>query len=365
MSLHASLPVQSLLKGVVLNANRTVNYYLYPTDWSKKADGTTASVLTGADGNVMVRKDAPTYWKFEQIGNIQRVKCSIHPIPGFSKIDTWNVGAYEAYLSSGKLSSFKGVLPTTSRSETQFRADARVNGAGYNQLFNEPYAEILWMFVVEYATTNVQKAIAAADGNGYKTGGLGNGVTTAIGGEWNAYNGYSPFILTGSSDNLANGSGETSVTITNFGGAGVNRSFTVPRYRGIENLFGHIWKWVDGISFNHTATLSEVWIFDNPDLIADNTSVGARFAGYLPSVSGYTTNVLFGPRGDILPSAVGGDSSTYFADYFWTPGASAGWKALFSTATARYGVYSGLFTATTGNGAGDTSSFIGARLFAK
>jgi hypothetical protein len=312
----------------------------------------------------MVRKDAATYWKFEQIGNIQRVKCSVYPIPGFSKIDIWNVGAYEAYLSSGKLSSFKGVLPTTSRSETQFRVDARANGAGYNQLYNEPYTELVWMFVVEYATTNIQKAVTA-NVNGYKAGGLGSGVTTAVSAEWSAFNGYSPFITCGASDNLANGSGKTTVTITNFGGAGVNRSFDVPRYRGVENIFGHIWKWVDGVSFNLTATGSEVWIFDNPDLIADNTSVGARFAGYLPASGGWTTNVLFGPKGDILPSAVGGDPSTYFADYFWTPGAGSGWKALVSGAAAHSDVFSGSFAAFANYGASYAAANFGARLFAK
>lgn len=366
LALHqtTSLPVQSLLKGVVLNANRTVNYYLYATDWTKKADNITASVLTGADGNVMVRKDAPTYWKFEQVGNIQRIKCSISPIPGFTKFDIWNVGAYEASLQAGKLSSWKGVLPTTSRSETQFRIDARANGSGYNQMWDEPYKEIVWMFVVEYATSNFQKAVAA-DVGGLRQGGLGDGVTTANGTEWSSYNGYNPFITCGSSDNLANGSGQTLVTITNFGGAGINRSFNVPRYRGIENLFGHIWKWTDGVSFNHTATASEVWIFDNPDLIADNTSVGARFAGYLPSTSGHITNVLFGARGDIYPSAVGGGDTTYYADYFWTPGLGSGWRALVSGAFASDGVLGGSFAAYTNGGAGWAITYIGARLFAK
>ncbi len=366
LALHqtTSLPVQSLLKGVVLNANRTVNYYLYPTDWTKKADGVTASVLTGADGNVMVRKDAPTYWKFEQVGNIQRVKCSTYPIPGFLKFDIWNVGAYEANIYNTKLSSIKGVLPTTSRSLTQFRADARANGAGYNQMWNDPWNEIVWMFVVEYATSNIQKAVAA-DAGGLRQGGLGDGVTTAVSAEWSAYNGYNPFITCGASDILANGSGQVSVTITNFGGAGINRSFNVPRYRGIENLYGHIWKWVDGKSFNHTATASEVWIFDNPDLIADNTSVGARYAGNLPSASGYITNVIFGARGETLPLAVGGDPSTYFTDYFWTPGLGTGWRALFSGAAADFGANAGCWSARTYYGAGDASTSIGARLTAR
>ena len=364
MSLHASLPVQSSLKGVLLNADKTVNYYLKADDWTKKADGT-ASVLTGADGNVMVRKDADTYWKFETAGNVQRVKCSIYPLDGFSKIDKWNMGAYEARLVTTKLSSVAGVLPTTSRSETQFRADARANGAGYQQQWYEPYKEILWLFIVEYATSNFQKAVnATLTAKGYKQGGLGNGVTTAVSAEWNTFNGYKPFIPCGSSDSLANGSGEVAIVVTNFGGAGVNRTFTVPRYRGIENLFGHIWKWVDGVSFNHLAATREVWIFEDPALIADNTSVNARFAGLHPS-DGWVKTIQFSDKGDVIAKTIGGSSTTQFCDYTYNPAFASGWRALISGGLAYNEANAGPLAAHTSYGASSAYTTIGARLFAR
>jgi hypothetical protein len=364
MSLHATLPVQSSLKGVLLKADKTVNYYLKADDWTKKADGT-VSTLTGADGNVMVRKDSDTYWKFEQVGNIQRVKCSMYPLVGFSKIDKWNIGAYEARLVTTKLSSVAGVLPTTSRSETQFRADARANGAGYQQQWYEPYKEILWMFIIEYATNNFQKAVnATLTSEGYKQGGLGNGVTTSVSAEWSAYNGYNPFITCGASDSLANGSGEVATVIANFGGAGINRTFTVPRYRGIENIFGHIWKWVDGVNFNHLAATREVYIFDNPDLIADNTSVNARFAGLLPE-SGWVTYIQFGDKGDIIAKSIGGSSTTQFCDYLYVPALGSSWKALFSGGAADDGAGAGPLFAFTNLGASGANAKVGARLFAR
>jgi hypothetical protein len=314
----------------------------------------------------MVRKDADTYWKFETAGNIQRVKCSMHPLAGFSKIDKWNIGAYEAKLVSTKLSSVAGVLPTTSRSETQFRADARANGAGYNQQWNEPYTEIVWMFIVEYATNNFQKAVnATLTAQGYKQGGLGNGVSTAVLAEWNTFNAFNPFITCGASDSLANGSGEVAVVIANFGGAGVNRTFTVPRYRGIENLFGHIWKWVDGVSFNHLAATREVWIFDDPALIADNTSVNARLAGLLAPASGYIKTLIFDSKGCILPATVGGGTTTYFCDYLYAPALGSGWRALLSGGSTSVGAFSGLLYSYTAYGASDTYTYVGARLFAR
>lgn len=365
MTLHASLPVQSSLKGVLLNADKTVNYYLKPDDWTKKADGS-ASDKTGAHGNVIIRKDRDTYWKFEREGNVQRAKCSIYPLVGFTKYPIWNIGAYEAKLVSTKLSSVAGVLPTTSRTETQFRTDARANGAGYNQQWNEPYTEIVWMFIVEYATNNFQKAVnATLTAQGYKQGGLGNGVTTAVSAEWNAYNGYNPFITCGASDSLANGSGEVSVVIANFGGAGINRTFTVPRYRGIENFFGHIWKWVDGVSFNHLAATREVWIFDDPALIADNTSANARLAGLLALADGYVKTLIFDSKGCILPATVGGGSTTYFCDYLYTPALGSGWRALISGGSASDGATAGPLYASTHIGASSAYASFGARLFAR
>ena len=363
MSLHASLPVQNSLKGILMNADKSVNYYLNPTDWSKKVDGT-ASDRTGAHGNVMGRKDRVTYWKFEQAGNMQRAKCSIYPLAGFLKIDKWNVGAYEAKLVATKLSSIAGVLPTTLRSETQFRIDARANGAGYNQLWNEPNTEIAWMQIVEFASYNLQKAVDnTLTVEGYRKGGLGNGVTTAISAEWSAFNGYNPFITCGASDSLGNGSGEVPVIIPNFGGAGINRTFTVPRYRGIENSFGHIWKWIDGVSFNHLADRRECYIFDDPALIADNTSVNARFAGNLSLAEGWVKTTLFGAKGDIMPATIGGSSTTQFCDYFYAPALGSGWRALVFGGHANHGAYAGRYSASVG--VEGTSTSVGARLFAR
>lgn len=364
MSLHATLPVQNSLKGCLLNADKTVNYYLDQNDWTKKADGS-ASILTGVDGNVMVRKDIDTYWKFETAGNIQSVKCSTYPLAGFLKFDKWNVGAYEAKLIATKLSSVAGVLPTTSRSKTQFRIDARANGAGYDQLWNEPNTEIAWMQIVEFASFDLQKAVDnTLTVEGYGKGGLGNGVTTENGTEWANFNGYNPFITTGSSNSLGNKSGEVPIIISNFGGAGVDRTFTVPRYRGIENLFGHIWKWIDGVSFNHLADRRECYIFDDPSLIADNTSVNARFAGNVSLTEGWVKTILFGAKGDIMPTSTGGSSTTEFCDYFYAPALGSGWRALIFGGGAAYGASAGRYSYTS-FGAADTSTSVGARLFAR
>ena len=365
MDLHKTLPAHNQLKGVVLKADKTINYYLKPNDWTQKADGS-ASTLTGADGNVMIRKDKSLYWKFEQEGNIQRVKVSLSPLQGFSEKPVWNLGAYEGKLVATKLSSVKGVLPTTSRSETQFRIDARANGTGYEQLWYDPYMELCWLYMIEYATSNFQKAIdQTLTIEGYKKGGLGNGITTAVSAEWSAFNGYNPFVTCGATDGLGNGSGEVSVIIPNFGGAGINKTFTPNRYRGIENLFGHIWKWVDGVTINHLADRSEAYIFDNPAQFADNTSINGRLSGLIPMAEGWVKTILFGSKGDILPASIGGSSTTQMCDYFYRPTAGSGWKALVCGCSASSGSTAGGLAANANNGASSASTGIGARLFAR
>jgi len=364
MSLHATLPVQNSIKGVLMNADKSVNYYLKTDDWTKKADGT-ASNRTGVDGNVMAYRSKDCYWKYETVGNIERIKLSEYPLVGFIKSSKCFYSSYEGRLVGTKLSSVAGVLPTTSRSETTFRADARANGVGYQQQYYDPYKEQLWLFMIEFATSDFQKPVDnSLTVEGYKKGGLGNGVTTAVSAEWSTFNGYNPFITCGASDALANGIGEVPVVIANFGGAGINRTFTVPRYRGIENLFGHLWKWVDGVSFNHLASTREVYIFDNPDLIVDNTSVNARFAGLHPS-DGWIKTIQFGDKGDIIAKSIGGSSTTQFCDYTYNPAFGSGWGALLSGGAAYSGAVAGPLSASANYGASGANTPVGARLFAR
>jgi len=363
MSLHKTLPVHNLLKACLVSSGKTINYYLDPTDWSKKMNES-ASNLTGIDGDVMIRKTASSYWKFETVGNIQRVKCSLFPLPGFYEIRTWNYGAYEGKVSGSTLKSISGVLPTTSVSLTNFRTYARNNGTGYNQQLLEPYSEITWLAVIEFATFNIQLAVNDnLTVDGYRQGGMGNGVTTAISAEWLAYNNYNTFIVCGSSNSLASGTGEITVNIINFTGT-TTRTFTVPRYRGIENFFGHIWKWIDGVYFNSTGGTQSAYVFDDPNDIVDNsTGTTARYVGNTPVTSNWITKLIFDTKGSILPLANGGGGqTTYICDYYYAPVINTGWYALVCGGIAINGGVAGTFSAYANGRATAADAGIGARL---
>jgi hypothetical protein len=70
------------IKGCVLNADGTLNYYLNPTNWAEKEAGG-ASDLTGVDGNVMV--EIPKfYYRVRRNGNQWTWSVSPVALAGFT-----------------------------------------------------------------------------------------------------------------------------------------------------------------------------------------------------------------------------------------------------------------------------------------
>ncbi|MFZ4549232.1 MAG: hypothetical protein ACOYN4_17420 [Bacteroidales bacterium] len=235
-TLHQSLPIQNAMRGCLLNDDGTVNYYLNPTDWTKKLSGGTA-LLDGTDGQVMVEIPA-FYFKSEVEGNKRRMKISQYALPGFTLVKKQYVSAFEASLNRtlSKLASVKNITstyrgggntsawdaqentdlgrPATNLSRTNYRTYARARGAGWEMYNYRAHWMITILFTIEYNTLNSQKAVnAALDGSGYKQGGLGDGVTNIDSTKWSYFNGYFPFIACGQANSLANASGQVSFTM--------------------------------------------------------------------------------------------------------------------------------------------------------
>jgi len=389
MTNHATLPVQSLMKGCLLKDDGTVNYYLKSDDWTKKADDT-ASNLDGTDGQVMV--EVPTYYR--KVDNpspgVYQHKISLYPIAGFTKVDKFYYGAYEAALqrSTSKLASVKNLTtdyrggnniaawdaaantllgrPATYISLTNYRTYARNRGSNKWNVTTWRADMLIWELVmIEYATLNSQKAVnGTLTVDGYKQGCLGSGVTTVVSAEWNNFSAYNPFIPCGASDNLANASGEVSRVVTDFGGSGVNRTFTIPRYRGIENPFGHIWKWCDGASVYHEGSggASKFYTCDNPANFADDTATNYEHRANLPTASTYPKFMTHDDVGIFIPREGGGASNTYFCDYYYSPGLIAAWRALLRGGSAYAGTSAGFGCLNTDNVASYATAHLGARL---
>jgi len=374
---HATLPVHAKLKACLLADDGTVNYYLDPADWSLRADGVTASNLDGSDGQVMI--EWPDFWykvesNYPSAGKHQ-IKICEGETTGFTLVPKHYVSAYEAALNrtTTTLASVKNTTttyrggnntsawdaaansllgkPATSISRTNFRTYARNRGTGWNQYGYNDHKWLFWFFAIEYATLNSQKAVnATLTAEGYKQGGLGNGVSNANSTEWNTFCSYNPFISCGASDSLASASGEVSYVVTDFGGVGTDRTFTVPRYRGHENPFGHIWMILDGININIQAAASggesQVWVADNPASWNDVNYTGYTNRGLMHRATGDMNKALAGAGAEFVPSEAGiagSGTGTYYCDYFYTsiPASGTSLRMLFVGGSAQDGASGG------------------------
>ena len=389
LAFHRTLPIQSNMRGCLLDDDGNVVEYLDPNDW-------TSNVRDGSKGQVMV--EIPTHYrKFEEEGTKRRVLLSELPLMGYHKVPKCYVSAYEATVErstqklcsvaninedyrggnnnsslDGQYNSFLG-RPATSISRTSFRSYARKRKSGsteWNCYTYDVHKTLFWLFVVEYATLNSQAAYnSEPTSEGYRQGGLGAGVTTWDG-TWSSFNGYCPFVPCGHTDSLGNRTGVVSYTAKNDDES-ISKTFDVPRYRGVENPFGHIWKWTDGCNIQVSASqenggtgLSKAFICHNPANFQDSNYANYSHVGNIDRVGGYIKEVLFGVGGEILPKLVGGGSTTYFCDNYYTniPKSGESLRGLLFGGSAGRGAGAGLAYASSHYTPSYAGTAVGSRL---
>ena len=341
MLLHATLPVHNKIRPCLLKDDGKVNYYLNTTDWSKKLDGTSSN-LDGSDGQVMMEWPDFYFRVVDISSSIHQIRISQYPLSGYTKVAKHYVSAYQAALNraTSKLASVKNStatyrggdnnsaydaayntrlgMPASNFTRTNGKTYARNRGTGWNLYGYNDHKWLFWFYAIEYATLNSQKAVnGTLTSNGYKQGGLGNGVTTVDSTQWSNNFSYNPFVPCGASDGLASGSGEVAFTITSWSPASV--TVYVPRYRGHENPFGHIYQMVDGVNVEAQSVASgnehKLWVADNPADWNDSNYTNYQNRGSLPRTDGYVKKALIGSGAEFMPKEVGGASNTYYCDY--------------------------------------------------
>ena len=386
--LHRVLPVQSRMKGCLLDDSGKVVEYLNPKDW-------TGNTRDGSRGQVMV--EIPLHYrKFETDGTKRRVRLSELPLPGYHQVPRMYVSAYEAsvqrstkmlasvvndsvdYRGGNNDASFDGTYrsllgrPATNLRRIDFRAYARKRKpetAEWNCMTYEIQKTLYWLFCVEYATLNSQADYnAALTTEGLRQGGLGAGVTTWDL-EWSTFNSFNPFVPCGHTDSLGNGTGTVQYTVLKEDKSEW-KTFSVPRYRGVENPFGHIWKWTDGINIrispntnNGGDGLSKVFVCHDPSKFNDSNYTGYSHVGNEARTEGWSKEVIFGEYGEIIPAVVGGGSTTYHCDnhYTYIPRSETLRGVMFG-GNAYDGAKTGLAYSASGNEPSYESFFFGSRL---
>lgn len=340
LQLHRELPVQSKMRRCLLDRDGGVKEYLdNELSWG------------GSYLDYAVMTEIPEHWyKLYFNGTKFRMMLSEVPLPGYKHVDKFYISTYEARIyrtdnllcsaaGASKLSdpnsiNFRGGdntaewddtyrsllgLPVTNLTRDQFRQAARKRGSGWEMYTYGAHKTLFWLFAVEYATLNSQKPFnAQKDANGFSQGGLGLGPTQMT--DWTNFNNTNPLIPCGYTNEFGNGSGEKAYVVKNASG-GTHATLMANRYRGIENPFGHIWKYTDGANIQVTtgdAGLSVLWTTDDPSNFSDTSYIGYDKKGNICRTNGYVKRVLLGEDGGIVTTEIGGSSSTYWCDYYYT-----------------------------------------------
>lgn len=264
--------------------NGVVQYYLNPNDYSKKADGTTADITSGNDGDVMV-EFPKIWWKFETVGNDLYVryatkqkdstyKCLAHQ-RGTTEKDKVYISAYLGTEVSSKLRSLSGKTPTANKTIGAFRTLAQANGSNYDQMAYYQLLMLQILYIVMFKDRDSQSAL----GRGYVDG---NSASTT----------------TGNLNTKGLFYGETTGKVQ-------------MKFCGVEDFYGNLSYFVDGIFSDSSRNL----LINNQAF----NDTGSNYTNYGQSATvtlgGYINTVQGGTETGFIPKSTSGSATTYYPDY--------------------------------------------------
>lgn len=287
----------------------------------------------GSNGQVMV--EIPKFWfKKTVTANGYEFWIADGPLAGYSvhpafyrdrgtgaavEVSKRYASAYLGFTNAGKLESKSGVTPTASQTIGTFRTQAQARGAGWGiEDFNLFYA-LQMLYLVEYASMDSQTAL----GQGY----TGGSSARATGG-------------TVASGNTSSGSASATVQVS---------------YRGVEDIWGNLYYWLDGLYSNASR-----------QLLIGNRSFNDTGSGYSKTITsgvasnsgGYMSDIVGDQDAGFIGKTFSGSSTTGLYDYGYLyagylPVAGGHWAA---------GATAGVFLLNVNYSASHSHSYIGARL---
>jgi len=358
---YTSYPIQEQMRRCVLDSSTVFQYYLNAENANYKENGDTANI-DGTDGQVMVQ--IPRFHYIDQVdgdyryflisskpfyfikSDTSKVYSAVHPwfLEGGGLVDHKYFSAFEGvlydvtagsyvdgtgsslYAAGDKIHSVYGYVPMTYISRTEIRAACAVDGDYYQHCYWADHAMIL-LYLTEYANWYSQSATYGIPGY-------------TEGGSWD----LAKRCKTGITATLGNASGSVSygdalaALRCSYDFSGTPDVVIANSFRGIENFYGHIWKWIDGINIQFIGdplSDADVHVCNNPANFADDTTTNyTDLSIAMPLSDGYQSELH---AGTFMPSSVsGGGSSTYITDYYYAS-SSAGWRALQSGGYLDYG----------------------------
>lgn len=295
---------------VMVKSNGTVDYELSKSDFSKKADGVTASDVsnTSYDGNCMIA--FPQIWmKFvaddsthqhvyiadTQVDN--NYHCYTHQNKNGTMLNEIFIMAYEPANVSSKLRSLAGQTILGNLSGEDMRTYAQSNGSSWDFMDYGELQMLQMLCVLMFKSLDCQSKIGA---------GVCKGTSSS-------------YTTTGSTKDKG-----MFYAICNDGSSS---SATTPiKVFGIENLWGNKYKWMNGLVVPQTSGDGTVKY-----KLCDYTTDGSTATAYTTSGTGYKTLETFSTAGGgycnkmtlnsdgLFPTLTNksGSNTTYIPDYFY------------------------------------------------
>ena len=293
--------------------------------------GETGYAEDGSNGQVMVRipkfyyrsvhytndndKEIYRWWISEEY----QEGFEVHPafVKGDEVLDYIYIGAYEATVYDDSAASYVGdgitydydndimasvadLQPISGDNDhldiLEARQLAENRGIGWTQQSFNAISAVQLLYSIEYADFNIQNTIS-------------EGITNLDSGS----NNHSQ--NTGHTNSLGNDSGEVVIGTLENGATGDTETYAMS-YRGIENLFGNIWNFVDGIFIK-----DDGYYIENDPSNWNSDGTGYNHISTSPINSdGYIDNIeyLNDMNYSFLGKSTDGGSSTELSDYQWS-----------------------------------------------
>lgn len=271
------------------------------------------------------------YYKIERVGSIFRYYVadgpvdglSLHPGSGDNYLARYEAGEASSGTMGPILASYSGTTPSVGKTRSEFRDRARNMATGFQLRDIAAWCAYDFLYLVEYA-------------------------------DWDSQEKIGPGIV---NDTAAHKTGETDAMVYHTGRANSGDNAAV-QYRGIENPWGNVSEFIDGINI-----LTQVaYICTEPESYADDTTDNYKSSGFTTPDSGFIKELGFssGFPWALLPDTTGGGSSTtYIPDFVYS---SLGKKVLNVGGHITSEQEAGLFFFHAGVASTGRSDKIGARL---
>lgn len=392
--------------------------YIYPwSDITSYIYNTTTNEVVAEFGDINYNPDGSLgevftripsfYWKRWRDDTYEYISISASKLEGYIKSEQFSVGRYTTSYINSKMSSISGQVPEVNRNITSFRTESRKLGNNI-AILDYHYFLIQMLYLVEYAdynsqlmlgngmttfrTDNNDKALVAETGVNriiINTSGANNfkvGQQVSIGTS-STYNSnvaknrtitkkenYNSGDITGTAiyfdgdsvnialNNVLWTTGQKSGGCDTLGmksGCTANDGKTAVAYRGIENPFGNVFQFIDGINVkDHVCYLCT----SQDDYMVDKFTSPYNALGYTNALTnGYGKSLGYDNNYPIasFPTEIGTSSTTGICDYYtqntgnrivlvggyWDNGSFAGlwyWDLNTTSGAANFGIGSRL-----------------------